>query len=371
MLSILASSAAGTTGEEISWACTLVYRQLCRKLLPLLQRVFREMRDRDGGLLAEFERIAYWDDNEQARVTHGILLAEIPDLIWLIDLVLSMKSRRFSIVTSNLIPPMETPCVFFEPYMFVGDLFKSIVRQWKLSLPSPSSKLESRLSNVIEMNTLFQDCLNEWIEQNVPLRSEHRKSFTKLEQEHAILWTDIKLRHYIRHRSEWLKYLKQRHENEKKEALLPRDLHVWTQSTTVMKAAVDEMAKWTLALNKLRPMFNNNNAQKKKTAQKKREKGIENQNHHQDEDNDNNDNNHNDDEDNDDNNDDDDDDDDDNNNPPPNKVPTAPTRTSAPTPAPTPTPVVRKKNRLNWQRKAEVLLPQKTTEPQPHQSPSG
>lgn len=262
MLSILSGSGGAgggqnyyqTSPDEMAWACTLVFRQLCRKLLPLLQRVFREMRERDGGLAAEFERILYWDEAEQARVTHGILLADIPDLIWLIDLILSLKSRRFAIVTSNLFAPLEMPCVFFEPYMFSGDLFKSIVRQWKLSSPPPS-KLESKLSHVIDMNTLFQDCLNEWIEQNVPLRAETRKSFSKLEQEHAVLWGDIKLRHYIRHRSEWLKHLKQRHEQEKKDALLPRDLHVWTQSTIVMKAAADEMAKWTLTLNKLRPLL--------------------------------------------------------------------------------------------------------------------
>lgn len=343
MLSLLASG----SGDEIAWACTLVYRQLCRKLLPLLQRVFREMRDRDGGLQAEFERISYWDDNEQARVTHGILLAEIPDLIWFIDLVLSMKSRRFSIVVANLIPPMETPCVFFEPYMFVGDLFKSIVRQWKLS--SSTGKLESRLSNVVEMNTLFQDCLNEWIEQNVPLRAEHRKTFTKLEQEHAVLWTDIKLRHYIRHRAEWLKYLKQRHENEKKESLLPRDLHVWTQSTVVMKAAVDEMAKWTLALNKRRHVSGGALKERKTTPtpptlSKKRE---DTRDAVDDDDDDN----------------EEEEDDDDNDNDANKKSPVAtPPAPSIPPPAPPALPV-RKKNRLLWQRKAETELLGRSSQP--------
>lgn len=249
MLSILQSPSSSQ--DEMAWACNLAYRQLCRKLLPLLVRVFREMRERDGGLAAEFERIAYWDDHERANVTHGVLLAEIPDLIWLVDLVLSLKGRRFSIVTGNLFSPMEVPCVFFDPYMFVGDLFKCIVRQWKLS-SAPNTKLESRLSNIIELNTLFQDCLTELIDQAIPLRLEDRKTFSKLEQEHAVLWSDVKLRHYIRHRPEWLKHLKLRHENDKVESMLPRDLHVWSQSTTVMKAAVDEMAKWTLALNKLR-----------------------------------------------------------------------------------------------------------------------
>jgi len=215
--------------NTLSWSHQLALRRLYKDMFPVLNKIFKDI-PKD-----ELDRIQGIDITEISRMAHSVIFTVVPDIVWLLDVILAIQVRRFHSAVNNILPILLVPCVFFDPYVCFTQVLQNIAKQWKKQLISGVQL------NSAQKQLLLKECLHEWLDSQTPLQMDE-KWLLKMQTLNTQLWDTFPgLRPYVKHRHKWLETFNSWDEQQQQETNLPQDLRIWQDTVASMQSLVKKL----------------------------------------------------------------------------------------------------------------------------------